>query len=59
VDDHPPPPGQVQAGREEADPAVRMVDPDPTWPARFAAEAARIRAALGPVALRVDHWHPT
>jgi GrpB-like predicted nucleotidyltransferase (UPF0157 family) len=32
-----------------------MVDPDPSWPARFAAEAARIRAALGPVALRVDH----
>src|SRR5215211_4266217 len=32
-----------------------MVDADPTWPARFAAEAARIRAALGPVALRVDH----
>jgi GrpB-like predicted nucleotidyltransferase (UPF0157 family) len=32
-----------------------MVDADPTWPARFAAEAARIRAALGPLALRVDH----
>src|SRR5215213_2267393 len=32
-----------------------MVDADPTWPARFAAEAARIRAVLGPVALRVDH----
>jgi GrpB-like predicted nucleotidyltransferase (UPF0157 family) len=54
VDDHPPS-GQVQAGRDEADPAVRMVDADPTWPARFAAEAARIRAALGPLALRVDH----
>jgi GrpB-like predicted nucleotidyltransferase (UPF0157 family) len=55
VDDHPPQPGQVQAGRDETDPAVRMVDADPTWPARFAAEAARIRAALGPLALRVDH----
>jgi GrpB-like predicted nucleotidyltransferase (UPF0157 family) len=55
VDDHPPQPGQVPAGRDATDPAVRMVDADPTWPARFAAEAARIRAALGPVALRVDH----
>jgi GrpB-like predicted nucleotidyltransferase (UPF0157 family) len=55
VDDHPPQSGQVQAGRDEADPAVRMVDADPTWPARFAAEAARISAALGSVALRVDH----
>jgi GrpB-like predicted nucleotidyltransferase (UPF0157 family) len=55
VDDPPPQPGQVQAGPDEADPAVRMVDADPTWPVRFAAEAARIRAALGPVALRVNH----
>jgi GrpB-like predicted nucleotidyltransferase (UPF0157 family) len=54
VEDHPPQPGQVPAGRGETDPAVRMVDPDPTWPARFAAEAARIRAALGPLALRID-----
>jgi GrpB-like predicted nucleotidyltransferase (UPF0157 family) len=55
MDDRPPQSGQVQAGHDEADPAVRMVDADPTWPARFAAEAARIRAALGPAALRVDH----
>jgi GrpB protein len=47
MDDHPPQSRSVQAGRDEADPAVRMVDADPTWPARFAAEAARIRAALG------------
>jgi GrpB-like predicted nucleotidyltransferase (UPF0157 family) len=44
-----------QPGHDETDPAVRVVDADPTWPARFAAEAAQIRAALGPVALRVDH----
>ena len=55
MDDHPPPSGRVQAGRDETDPAVRMVDADPTWPARFAAEAARIRTALGPLALAVDH----
>ena len=55
MNDHPPQPGQVQAGRDETDPAVPMVDADPTWPVRFAAEAARIRAALGPLALRVDH----
>jgi hypothetical protein len=54
VDDHRPQPGQVQAALDETDPAVRMVDADPTWPARFAAEAARIRAALGPLALRLE-----
>ena len=55
MDDHPPPSGQAQPGDDETDPAVRVVDADPTWPARFAAEAAQIRAALGPAALRVDH----
>jgi GrpB-like predicted nucleotidyltransferase (UPF0157 family) len=28
---------------------------DPAWPGRFEDEAARIREALGPVAVRVDH----
>jgi GrpB-like predicted nucleotidyltransferase (UPF0157 family) len=28
---------------------------DPAWPARFAAEAARIRQALGNIALRIEH----
>src|SRR5262245_13260592 len=32
---------------------------DPEWPAAFAAEAARLRAALGTVALRVDHHGST
>lgn len=32
---------------------------DPDWPARFEAEAVRIRAALGRVALRVDHHGST
>jgi GrpB-like predicted nucleotidyltransferase (UPF0157 family) len=55
MDDHPPSSGQAQPGHDETDPAVRVVDADPTWPARFAAEAAQIRAALGPSALWVDH----
>jgi GrpB-like predicted nucleotidyltransferase (UPF0157 family) len=32
-----------------------LVDDDGSWPARFEAEAAVVRDALGPVALRVDH----
>jgi GrpB-like predicted nucleotidyltransferase (UPF0157 family) len=35
---------------------VEIVAPDPSWPAKFAAEAARIRAAM-PAGLvtRIDH----
>jgi GrpB-like predicted nucleotidyltransferase (UPF0157 family) len=36
-------------------PKPEIVDYDPTWPQRFEAFAARIRDALGPRALRVDH----
>ncbi|MDQ6772891.1 MAG: GrpB family protein [Candidatus Dormibacteraeota bacterium] len=32
-----------------------IVPYDPAWPARFEAEAARIRQALGVIAVRVDH----
>src|SRR5947207_11233689 len=32
-----------------------LVDYDPEWPQRFAREAARIRAALGPAALLLEH----
>jgi len=32
-----------------------LTEPDPEWPARFEAEAARIRDALGELAVRVDH----
>jgi putative glutamine amidotransferase len=32
-----------------------LADPDPAWPAAFEAEAERIRAALGDVAVRVEH----
>lgn len=34
---------------------IVLVPHDPAWARRFAAEQARIRAALGPGALRVDH----
>ena len=34
---------------------MRVVDHDPAWAERLAAEADAIRAALGPAALRVDH----
>ena len=34
---------------------VELVDPDPAWPARFASERGRIQAALGDLALSVEH----
>jgi GrpB-like predicted nucleotidyltransferase (UPF0157 family) len=34
---------------------ITIVDYDTAWPERFAVEAAAIRDALGPVALRIDH----
>jgi GrpB-like predicted nucleotidyltransferase (UPF0157 family) len=40
---------------ERFDPAVRIVDHDPAWPARAAAELRRIEEALGPVAVRLEH----
>jgi GrpB-like predicted nucleotidyltransferase (UPF0157 family) len=35
--------------------ALEVVRYDPRWPAEFAAERARIAAALGALALRIDH----
>ncbi len=37
------------------DPAVRIVDYDPTWPETAAAEIALVKAALGSQVTRVDH----
>jgi len=34
---------------------VRLVPYDPSWPGEFEAERARIAAALGDMALRIDH----
>ncbi len=36
-------------------PSLRLVAYDPAWPARFAAEAARLRVALGAAAQRIEH----
>jgi GrpB-like predicted nucleotidyltransferase (UPF0157 family) len=38
---------------------VRVVPYDPAWPALFAAEAARIRAALDGLPLRLEHMGST
>jgi len=37
------------------EPGLEIVPYDPAWPHAFEAEAGRIRAALGPLALRIDH----
>lgn len=37
------------------DPAISVVDYDPSWPMVFEAEKARLKAALGDVALRIEH----
>ena len=39
--------------------AVRLVESDPTWPAQFEVEAARIRGALGPLARAIEHYGST
>ncbi len=38
---------------------IEIVASDPSWPAAFEAEAARIRTALGAMALRIDHHGST
>jgi len=40
-------------------PPLDIVDYDRGWPAAFEREAARIRTALGPLALRIDHHGST
>ena len=40
---------------DEVDPAIRIVDPDPAWAHTARAELDRLAAALGPIALRLDH----
>ncbi|HXF32713.1 MAG TPA: GrpB family protein [Solirubrobacterales bacterium] len=40
---------------EERDPAVRIVDYDPSWPEEAERELARVAQALGVVAVRLDH----
>jgi len=40
---------------DRLDPAVRVVEPDPAWPARAAAELREVGRALGAVAVRLEH----
>lgn len=40
-------------GRERR--RIVIIDYDPAWPARFELERDRVRRALGPVALRIEH----
>jgi GrpB-like predicted nucleotidyltransferase (UPF0157 family) len=40
---------------DEVDPAIRIVEPDPAWPAAARAELDRLAAALGPIAVRLEH----
>ena len=42
-------------GLIEPRPPIEVVDYDPAWPAKFEAEAARLKDALGEVAVRIDH----
>ncbi len=37
------------------DATIHLADPDPEWPALYEREAARLREALGPTALDVQH----
>jgi len=42
-------------GLIEPRPPIEVVDYDPEWPERFAAEEARLREALGDEAVRIEH----
>ncbi|TWG10349.1 dephospho-CoA kinase [Micromonospora palomenae] len=45
----------VRAGRAARPERVLLTEPDPTWPQQYARLAARIRHAVAPADLRVDH----
>ncbi len=41
--------------RGSGQPEIWIADHDPGWPLRFAELGGRLRHALGPVAIRIDH----
>jgi GrpB-like predicted nucleotidyltransferase (UPF0157 family) len=49
------PPSRADFPNQLRENDVRIVDYDPAWPERFEQERARISAALGPVARRIEH----
>ncbi|WP_406831371.1 GrpB family protein [Pedococcus sp. KACC 23699] len=55
VDEGPPPPSAVVGNLTPYAVPVVVVEHDPAWAARFEAERAAITAALGPVAVTVEH----
>lgn len=46
-------------GRPRHEASITLVPYDPVWPALFDGEAARIRAALGPAVLQLEHTGST
>jgi GrpB-like predicted nucleotidyltransferase (UPF0157 family) len=55
--DSPPPEGLSPwvAGSEDRHGDIEIVEPDPGWPTLFAAIAERVRRALGPRVLQLEH----
>lgn len=54
--DAPPPPGaSAWVGGRRPESGIRIVPADPAWPETYRAIESRIRAAVGDVALRIDH----
>jgi GrpB-like predicted nucleotidyltransferase (UPF0157 family) len=55
-DDTPAPPGRSPwVAGASPQPHVEVVEPDPAWPQWFDGLAGRIRAALGPRAIQLEH----
>lgn len=40
---------------QSSDTGVQVLEPDPSWPTQFDSIRAQIAAALGPIAVRIDH----
>ncbi|MFI9641597.1 dephospho-CoA kinase [Micromonospora sp. NPDC051925] len=49
----------VREHRAVPDGQAALTEPDPTWPQQYARLAARIRHAVAPADLRIDHVGPT
>lgn len=55
ADDDPPPGESPWLPGRAASRLIEVVDPDPSWPDRYAALAEMINAALGPAARSLEH----
>ena len=54
-DDDPPPGRSAWVKGKRPRTHIAVVDPDPTWPAQYAALADRVRCALGERVLAIEH----